>query len=104
MRPASGRRKVVFKKRGRYSCLCTVPGHTALGTKGVLAVGTTAPRPTTTAKTTTTTATATGPFLEPGKSATMTVNLQAGKSYSYLCDVPGHAELGMRGTFTPSSG
>jgi uncharacterized cupredoxin-like copper-binding protein len=141
--------KVVFKKKGRYSYLCTVPGHAALGMKGVLAVGTTAPPPTTTAKTTTTTASPgpggtvqvsefeygfklspaaipsgnvtfvmnntgtvthnfdisgvkAGPFIEPGKSATMTVNLQAGRSYSYLCDVPGHAALGMRGAFTPT--
>lgn len=141
--------KVVFKKKGRFSYLCTVPGHAALGMKGVLGVGTAAPPPPTTAKTTTTTASAgpggtvqvsefeygfklspatipsgsvtfvmnntgtvthnfdisgvkAGPFLEPGKSATMTVNLQSGHSYGYLCDVPGHAELGMRGTFTPS--
>jgi uncharacterized cupredoxin-like copper-binding protein len=43
-----------------------------------------------------------GPFVNPGQSATMTVNLQGGRAYSYLCDVPGHAELGMKGTFTPS--
>jgi uncharacterized cupredoxin-like copper-binding protein len=43
-----------------------------------------------------------GPFLNPGQSATMTVNLQGGRVYSYLCDVPGHAEAGMKGTFTPS--
>jgi nitrite reductase (NO-forming) len=44
-----------------------------------------------------------GAFVDPGKSATMTVNVQAGRAYSYQCDVPGHAALGMRGTFTPSS-
>jgi uncharacterized cupredoxin-like copper-binding protein len=139
--------KVVFKKKGRYSYLCTVPGHARLGMKGVLAVGTTPP-PTTTAKTTTTaspgpggtvqvtefeygfklspatipsgavtfvmtnTGTVThnfditgvkaGPFLDPGKSASMTVTLHAGQRYSYLCDVPGHAALGMQGSFTPS--
>jgi plastocyanin len=43
-----------------------------------------------------------GPFVDPGTSATMTVNVQAGRGYSYQCDVPGHAQLGMRGTFTPS--
>ena len=43
-----------------------------------------------------------GAFVDPGKSATMTVNVQAGRAYSYQCDVPGHAALGMRGTFTPS--
>jgi nitrite reductase (NO-forming) len=154
--------KVVFKKKGRYAYLCTVPGHAALGMKGVLGVGTTAPppppaaKPTTTAKTTTTAQTTTtaaspgpggtvqvsmfeygfklspsiipsgsvtfvmnntgtvthnfdvegvkaGSFVDPGKSATMTVNVQAGRAYNYECDVPGHAALGMRGTFTPSS-
>jgi uncharacterized cupredoxin-like copper-binding protein len=141
--------KIVFKKKGRFAYLCTVPGHARLGMKGVFGVGTTAPPPATTAKTTTTTASPgpggtvqvsmfeygftlspstipsgnvtfvmsntgtvthnfdvggvrAGPFVDPGKSATMTVNVQAGKSYSYLCDVPGHAALGMRGTFTPS--
>jgi uncharacterized cupredoxin-like copper-binding protein len=43
-----------------------------------------------------------GPFLNPGESATMTVNLKAGRKYTYLCDVPGHAEAGMIGTFTPT--
>ncbi len=43
-----------------------------------------------------------GPFLDAGKSAEMTVNLQAGRRYTYLCDVPGHAALGMQGTFAPS--
>jgi len=43
-----------------------------------------------------------GAFVDPGKSATMTVNVQAGRAYNYQCDVPGHAALGMRGTFTPS--
>ena len=141
--------KVVFEKKGRFAYLCTVPGHAALGMKGVLGVGTTAPPPATTTKTTTTTAgpgpggtvqvsmfeygfklspstipsgnvtfvmsntgTVThnfdvegvkaGPFVDPGKSATMTVNVQAGRAYSYQCDVPGHAALGMRGTFAPS--
>src|SRR6266550_5210093 len=149
--------KVVFHKKGRYAYLCTVPGHAALGMKGVLGVGVNAPHPTTTtsatttATTTPTTTTTTtgpggtvqvsefeygftlspaaipsgnvtfvmknvgtvthnfdvsgvkaGPFLNPGESATMTLNLQGGRAYSYLCDVPGHAELGMKGTFTPS--
>jgi hypothetical protein len=43
-----------------------------------------------------------GAFVDPGKSATMTVNVQAGRAYSFECDVPGHAALGMRGAFTPS--
>jgi plastocyanin len=44
-----------------------------------------------------------GSFLDPGGTATMTVNLQAGRKYVYLCDVPGHAASGMQGTFVPSS-
>jgi nitrite reductase (NO-forming) len=43
-----------------------------------------------------------GPFVDPGKSATMTVNLQAGRQYTYVCDVPYHAQSGMEGTFTPA--
>jgi uncharacterized cupredoxin-like copper-binding protein len=43
-----------------------------------------------------------GPFLNPGQSASMTVNLKAGQKYTYLCDVPGHAAAGMIGTFTPT--
>jgi nitrite reductase (NO-forming) len=42
-----------------------------------------------------------GPFVDPGKSATMTVNLQASRQYTYVCDVPYHAQSGMEGTFTP---
>jgi uncharacterized cupredoxin-like copper-binding protein len=139
--------KVVFSKKGRYSYLCTVPGHARAGMKGVLGVGVSSPLPTTTAKTTTNpgpggtvqvsmfefgftlspTAVPSGnvtfvmkntgtiqhnfdvegvkagPFVNPGQSATMTVNLKAGQKYTYLCDVPGHAAAGMIGTFTPSS-
>jgi uncharacterized cupredoxin-like copper-binding protein len=43
-----------------------------------------------------------GPFVDPGQTATMTVNLQAGRTYTYVCDVPYHAGSGMEGTFTPS--
>ena len=31
--------KVVFKKKGNYAYVCTVPGHAAAGMKGVLIVG-----------------------------------------------------------------
>jgi uncharacterized cupredoxin-like copper-binding protein len=31
--------KVVFKKKGKYAYVCTVPGHAAAGMKGVLVVG-----------------------------------------------------------------
>lgn len=37
------------------------------------------------------------PLISPGKSATLTVALQAGTS-TYLCTVPGHAGAGMKGT------
>ena len=39
------------------------------------------------------------PFFVPSS----IVNMAAGKAYNYQCDVPGHAALGMRGAFTPSS-
>jgi nitrite reductase (NO-forming) len=50
--------RVVIKKKGRYSYLCTLLGHAAAGMKGKLAVGTT-PAPTTTTGTSTTTTTTT---------------------------------------------
>ncbi len=54
--------KVVFKKKGRYAYLCTIPGHAAAGMKGVLAVAVKpAPPATTTTTTTTTKATCTSP-------------------------------------------
>jgi uncharacterized cupredoxin-like copper-binding protein len=37
------------------------------------------------------------PLIKPGKSASLTVTLKAGK-YPYLCTVPGHAAAGMKGT------
>src|ERR1700744_2530475 len=42
-----------------------------------------------------------GPFLDPGQSASMTVNLEAGRTSPFVCDVPYHAGEGMEGTFTP---
>jgi plastocyanin len=38
------------------------------------------------------------PMVEPGKSATLTADLEPG-TYTYICTVPGHEELGMRGNF-----
>lgn len=140
--------KVVFKKKGKYAYLCTIPGHARLGMKGTLGVGIAAPpKTTTTAATTTTTYPGPGgtvtvqeyefgftltpstipsgnvtfvmqntgtivhnfdienveaaPFLNPGQTASMTVNLEAGRTYTYICDVPYHAGEGMEGTFTP---
>ena len=37
-------------------------------------------------------------MLKHGKSATLTVTLKKGKKYTYICTVPGHAQLGMKGT------
>jgi uncharacterized cupredoxin-like copper-binding protein len=38
-------------------------------------------------------------MLSPGKSATLTVSISKAGSYAYMCTVPGHAALGMKGTF-----
>ncbi len=38
-------------------------------------------------------------MLKPGKSASLTVTLAKGKTYTYICTVPGHAQLGMKGRF-----
>ena len=37
-------------------------------------------------------------LLSPGQSATLIVSLKKGKRYPYLCTVPGHATLGMKGS------
>ncbi|HZS24967.1 MAG TPA: cupredoxin domain-containing protein [Gaiellaceae bacterium] len=37
--------------------------------------------------------------IAPGKTATLTVTLKKGKQ-AYLCAIPGHAALGMKGTLT----
>ena len=39
------------------------------------------------------------PLLKKGKKATLKVILKKGKKYAYICSVPGHAQLGMKGTF-----
>ena len=38
-------------------------------------------------------------LIKPGKSAKLSVTFKAGK-FKYLCTVPGHASLGMKGTLT----
>jgi nitrite reductase (NO-forming) len=38
------------------------------------------------------------PLLKPGSSATLKVTLKKG-TYKYICTFPGHAALGMKGTF-----
>jgi uncharacterized cupredoxin-like copper-binding protein len=37
--------------------------------------------------------------LDPGKTATLTLNLPAG-AYDFRCNIPGHDLLGMKGTLT----
>jgi uncharacterized cupredoxin-like copper-binding protein len=39
------------------------------------------------------------PLIKPGKTTKLTVTFKAGK-FKYLCTVPGHASLGMKGTLT----
>jgi uncharacterized cupredoxin-like copper-binding protein len=41
-----------------------------------------------------------GPVLAPGQTGTITVNLAAGQTYTYVCDVPGHAD--QQGSFIPN--
>jgi alcohol dehydrogenase (cytochrome c) len=40
------------------------------------------------------------PLLQPGKTAKLIVTFKKKGKYPYLCTVPGHAEAGMKGTFT----
>jgi uncharacterized cupredoxin-like copper-binding protein len=39
-------------------------------------------------------------LIQPSKTATLTVAFKKKGSYHYLCAVPGHAALGMKGVFT----
>jgi uncharacterized cupredoxin-like copper-binding protein len=39
------------------------------------------------------------PLIKHGKTASIKVSLKKGKTYGYLCTVPGHAQLGMKGKF-----
>ena len=38
-------------------------------------------------------------LLKKGQSATLTVTLKEDKKYTFICTVPGHAQLGMKGSF-----
>jgi len=40
------------------------------------------------------------PMIQPGKTAKLVVTFKKKGAYPYLCTVPGHAEAGMKGTFT----
>jgi uncharacterized cupredoxin-like copper-binding protein len=40
------------------------------------------------------------PLIQPGKTAKLVVTFKKMGKYAYLCTVPGHAEAGMKGTFT----
>jgi uncharacterized cupredoxin-like copper-binding protein len=42
------------------------------------------------------------PMINSGESATLTVDLEPG-TYTYVCTIPGHEQLGMSGTFTVTS-
>jgi plastocyanin len=39
------------------------------------------------------------PMLKKNQSKSITVTLKKGKKYQYICTVPGHAQLGMKGSF-----
>src|SRR5206468_1684390 len=70
--------KVVFKKKGRLTYICTVKGHAARGMKGSFAV-----------------------CLKPGGTETWAVNLTTGTK-QVICDVPFHVDRGMTTTLTVS--
>ena len=40
------------------------------------------------------------PMIQPGQTARLVVTFTKAGTYPYLCTVPGHAEAGMKGTFT----
>jgi uncharacterized cupredoxin-like copper-binding protein len=40
------------------------------------------------------------PLIQPGKTVKLVVTFKKKGKYHYLCTVPGHAEAGMKGTFT----
>jgi len=40
------------------------------------------------------------PLIQPGKTAKLVVSFTKKAKYGYLCTVPGHAQAGMKGTFT----
>jgi uncharacterized cupredoxin-like copper-binding protein len=40
------------------------------------------------------------PLIQPGKTAKLVVAFKKKGTYTYLCTVPGHAQAGMKGTFT----
>ena len=68
--------RVRFKKKGRFAYICTVPGHAAIGMKGVLPVGTTPGKTTTVTTTTTTpTTTTTTTTTVPGPASTINVGM-----------------------------
>jgi uncharacterized cupredoxin-like copper-binding protein len=40
------------------------------------------------------------PLIQPGKTAKLVVSFTKKGKYPYMCTVPGHAQAGMKGTFT----
>jgi uncharacterized cupredoxin-like copper-binding protein len=71
--------KVVFKKKGKFGFLCTLPGHAQLGMKGTLGVGVKPPATTSSSGTTTGTTIATTTTAPPtsctNPSTTITVGM-----------------------------
>ena len=126
-RGKSGTLRAVFKKPGRYTFLCTLPGHAAAGMKGVLVVRKPTPvavaagKPSELKFTVSKTQLTKGPVafkvtnsgrlthdfkiagvrtakLAPGKTATLNVTFAKPGRYAFLCTIPGHAAAGMKGT------
>ena len=40
------------------------------------------------------------PLIQPGQTTKLAVTFTKAGTYPYLCTVPGHAEAGMKGSFT----
>jgi len=82
--------RVVFRKKGRLTFLCTVKGHAAIGMKGTFGVGVKPPPVTTVSTTTTTTSTTTTTTSGGGSSCTTpttTVNVSM-VEYRFVLDKP----------------
>lgn len=118
--------RVVIRRAGRYAFVCTVPGHSAAGMKGVLTVS---PPTRVTASMTemkfrlskTKVPIGTTIFtlrnqgivahdlkiagkksatIQPGRTGTLSVAISKPGRYPYLCTLPGHAIAGMKGVLT----
>jgi uncharacterized cupredoxin-like copper-binding protein len=121
--------RVAIAKPGRYSFLCTLPGHAAAGMKGVLtvkgktSVAVSAGKPTEFKYALSRTSVPKGAVafkvtnrgkvahdfkiagkktvkLAAGKATTLNVTFAKAGRYTYLCTLPGHAAAGMKGVLT----